>query len=176
MLNPELRRLATPAGRTYSVKVPVGQGAATRRCLDDVPADRLVTFRTHTVRKGQTLSALARMYGSKPQDIAAANGLGSKTLARGTELIIPVPPRAAVKTASAMKTAAATTTTTTPGAPRATNARVRVAYTVKTGDTLTRIAARYRTTVRDILSWNKGVRPTQLAAGDTLTVYTRHQD
>jgi membrane-bound lytic murein transglycosylase D len=170
MLNPELRRLATPAARTYPVKVPVGAGVTTRRCLDDVPAERRVVFRTHTVRKGQTLSALGRLYGARPQDIAAANGLASvKSLARGTELIIPVPPPA-----SARVSAPATTATATASAPRASTGRVRVSYTIRAGDTLTRIAARFQTTVRDILAWNKGLHPAQLAAGELLTVYTRH--
>ena len=41
---------------------------------------------------------------------------------------------------------------------------------------LTRIAARYKTTVRAILTWNKGLRPRQLAAGDLLTVYTHRNN
>jgi membrane-bound lytic murein transglycosylase D len=171
LLNPELRRLATPAGRTWPVKVPSGSGPATRECLEAIPAERRVTFRTHVLRKGETLSALSRMYGSRPQDIAAANGLASsKRLARGTELIIPVPPpAAAIKPAAPVKTA----TTVSPAAPRAASERVRVNYRVKSGDTLTRIAARFNTTVRNIMSWNKGVRPSRLAAGDLLTVYAR---
>jgi membrane-bound lytic murein transglycosylase D len=176
MLNPELRRLATPAGRTYPVKVPTGSGAATRECLDAIPAERRVTFRTHVLRKGETLSALARQYGSRPQDIAAANGLATaKRLARGTELIIPVPP----PTASAKSAAAGpvkTATNVSPAAPRATSARVRVNYRVRSGDTLTRIAARFKTTVGSLLSWNKGVRPSRLSAGDLLTVYAHHNN
>jgi membrane-bound lytic murein transglycosylase D len=172
LLNPELRRLATPAGRTYPVKVPTGSAAAVRECLDGIPAERRVTFRTHTLKKGETLYALARKYGSRPQDIAAANGLStSKRLARGTELIIPVPPpTAAARTRGAVRTASAMS----PTAPRASAGRVRVDHRVQSGDTLTRIAARYKTTVRDIMAWNKGLRPKQLAAGALVTVYTRH--
>ena len=70
-----------------------------------------------------------------------------------------------------MKTA---TTTVSPTAPRATSERVRVSYRVKSGDTLTRIAARFNTTVRKLLSWNKGVRPSRLEAGALLTVYAHH--
>jgi membrane-bound lytic murein transglycosylase D len=172
MLNPELRRLATPAGRTYSVKVPHGSGSGARECLDAIPPERRVTFRTHVLKKGETLSALARKYGSRPQDIAAANGLASaKRLARGTELIIPVPPPAEPIKASA-RGVVQTATNVTPGASRPASSRVRVNYRIQSGDTLTRIAARFKTTVRDLLSWNKGLRPTRMAAGDLLTVYT----
>jgi membrane-bound lytic murein transglycosylase D len=51
-------------------------------------------------------------------------------------------------------------------------ARTRIQYRVKPGDTLTAIAARYRTTVQELMSWNQLSGP-QLAAGDLLTVYTR---
>src|SRR5262245_58905871 len=176
LLNPELRRLATPAGRTYSVKVPTGSGGSARECLDAIPAERRVTFRTHVLRKGETLSALARKYGSRAQDIASANGLTmSKRLARGTELIIPVPPPAAAAKGQRAGTVQ-TATNVSPGAPRPSSSRVRVNYRIQSGDTLTGIAARFKTTVRDILSWNKGLRPKQLAAGDLLTVYAHRSN
>lgn len=175
MLNPELRRLATPAGRTYSVKVPSGAGEGTRECLERTPPERRVTFRTHTVRKGQTLSSVARMYGARTQDIAAANSLGGKRLARGAELIIPVPPPAA-RADAAPSRRGKTTTTVTRTASRASDGRVKVAYRIKSGDTLHRIAARFKTSVSDIMAWNKGVHPRHLAAGSVLTVYTHRGD
>lgn len=176
MLNPELRRLATPAGRTYPVKVPSGSGPGVEGCLSAIPPERRVTFRTHTVARGQTLASIARAYGTRVQDVAAANNLASpKRLARGTELIIPVPPPARGATPPSAGARVARTTAGSPAA-RAGNGRVRVSYRIKAGDTLHRIALRYRTTVRDLLSWNKGVRPTQLAAGGVLTVYAHRAE
>lgn len=179
MLNPELRRLATPAGRTYSVKVPTGSGPAVQRCLAAIPTEQRVTFRTHTVKRGQTLASIARVYGASARDIADANGLGApKRLASGAELIIPVPPpaaQAAQGQPAASGVRAASNVTHTPSRD-AGSSRVRVSYRIKVGDTLTRIAARYKTTVRDLLSWNKGLRPSRLPAGDVLTVYTRRSD
>src|SRR5262249_34509143 len=72
-LNPELRRLATPSGRTYQVKVPTGTKDAVAQCLADLPAEKRVLFRTHTVSRGQTLASIARRYGTRADDIAAAN-------------------------------------------------------------------------------------------------------
>jgi len=174
-LNPELRRLATPAGRTYGVRVPAGSGAATQGCLDSVPPERRVIFRTHTLSKGQTLASVARMYGARVSDIASANGLVSfKRLAKGTELIIPVPPPAIAARAS--RTDVRTGTTVSRPAARTASARVRMSYRVRSGDTLVRIADRYDTTVGELMAWNKGLRPTRLAAGNVLTVYTRKGD
>jgi membrane-bound lytic murein transglycosylase D len=166
-LNPELRRLATPANRTFDVKVPQGRGPALKRCLTDLPPDKRVTFRTHVVARGQTLATVARLYGSKVSDIASANAIEAsqaKRLARGTELIIPIP-RASVPPPKRSSAAAAE-------AADLPTARTPIQYRIKPGDTLTAIAARYRTTVHELKSWNN-LSGSQLAAGNVLTVYTR---
>jgi LysM repeat protein len=122
------------------------------------------------VARGQTLSSVARMYGAKAADIASANGLGSgKRLARGTELIIPVSARGAatVRTASVSPD-----TRSRPTSADLSERKASLSYTVKEGDTLTSIASRFRTTVRQIMAWNK-LRGTHLSAGNTLTIHTR---
>ena len=169
LLNPELRRLATPANRSFEVKVPKGRAGTLQQCLRDLPPEKRVSFRTHTVARGQTLSSVARLYGARATDIASANGLGSgKRLARGTELIIPVSARAA----ATVRTAAVSPAT---GHSRPTPADLpapptRLSYTVQEGDTLTSIASRFRTTVRQLMAWNK-LRGTRLSAGNTLTIH-----
>jgi membrane-bound lytic murein transglycosylase D len=151
-LNPELRRLATPANRTFAVKVPQGRGERLTSCLETLPAEKRVAFRTHTVARGQSLSSIARQFGAKQADIAAANGLSSgKRLARGTELIIPVKAGAARQLAAGTRTA--------------------IRHRIRAGETLTAIAQRYNTTVEDLMSWNN-LSGTRLAAGNSLTVYT----
>jgi membrane-bound lytic murein transglycosylase D len=150
--NPELRRLATPANRTFKLKVPQGKGEQLESCLQTLPAEKRVAFRTHVVGRGQTLSAIAKRYGAETREIASANGLGSgKQLARGTELIIPV------KAGPARDLAAGT--------------RTAIRHRIRSGDTLHALAQRYNTTVADLMSWNN-LTGTLLAAGNTLTIYT----
>jgi membrane-bound lytic murein transglycosylase D len=169
-LNPELRRLATPANRTFPLKVPVGSATKVADCLAALPPEKRVTFRTHTVARGETLSALARRYGTRAQEIADANGLKSgKRLARGLELIIPV--AAARRPAAPARHAAGTRTA--DASPRG---MVRISYRVRAGDTLSSIATRYHTTVSNLRSWDRGLRGSRIAAGNTLTVYTKRAD
>jgi len=151
-LNPELRRLATPANRTFRVKVPEGKGEELTGCLETLPAEKRVAFRTHVVGRGQSLASIAKRYGARAGDIASANGLGSgKRLARGAELIIPVKAGAARDLAAGTRTA--------------------VHHHIRLGDTLHALAQRYNTTVADLRSWNN-LTGTLLAAGNTLTIYT----
>ena len=132
MLNPELRRLATPANRTFAVKVPAGRGRASAQCLDKLPAEKRVTFRTHTVARGQTLASVARQYGAKVVRRRLRQRhrrRQAKRLAKGTELIIPIPARPCRRPAApASATAAAAT-----GMPDAdvTNGRVRIQYRIR---------------------------------------------
>jgi membrane-bound lytic murein transglycosylase D len=161
-LNPELRRLSTPAGRTYSVRVPAGTKETLTRCLAAVPPEKRVQFRTHVVAPGQSLYTIARRYGALTADIASANGLSTrKPLVVGTELIIPVEPGAT----------RAVSNVRSRGADPATGASVRISYRVRRGDTLGSIASQYGTTVRDIQTWNR-LHGTSIVAGNTLTIYT----
>lgn len=49
----------------------------------------------------------------------------------------------------------------------------RVAHTIRAGETLSRIAARYEVRVDELVRWNRGLRPDHVRAGRELTVFTR---
>jgi membrane-bound lytic murein transglycosylase D len=163
-LNPELRRLATPADRTFALRVPPGRAEAVATCVAALPLEKRVGFREHVVRRGETLSGIARANGVAARDVAEANGLALQSRLRpGTELIIPVPARSRV--AALRRDAAAAP------APDAPEGRGRLRHRIRPGDTLTAIATQYGTTVRELQTWN-GLRGSMIAAGDFLTVYT----
>lgn len=168
-LNPALRRLATPSGRSFDVRVPAGTAAAAGRCLEELPAEKRASFRTHVVARGQTLASIARRYGTRVEDIAQANGLSVKRpLARGTELIIPIPARPVPAGAAPVAQARARV----PAAGSGASAADRISYRIRPGDTLGSIADRYGVSVREIQTWN-GLRSTRIAAGGLLTLFTR---
>lgn len=89
-LNPALVRRATPAHRTFALKVPEGSADEVAACLESVPQ-----IETHVVRRGgATLASVAQQTGTRVSDLARVNGLVGRRrmkLARGTELIIPTP-------------------------------------------------------------------------------------
>lgn len=163
LLNPELRRLATPAA--FDLNVPEGKAQSLRECLDKIPPERRVRFRTHVVARGQTLASIARRYGVGASDIAQANAIPpGKKLGRGAELIIPIPAERTTTMASARpRTTAVAQTSLSNGK--------RISYRIKPGDTLSTIASQYGTTVQDLRKWNR-LRGSGIAAGDTLTIYT----
>jgi membrane-bound lytic murein transglycosylase D len=162
-LNPELRRLATPADRTFALRVPVGRGEAVAGCVASLPPEKRAHFRKHVVRKGQTLAGIGRANGVSAREIAEANGLPQgRRLRPGTELIIPIPAKPRATAARRTK----------PAEP----AEGAFRYRIQPGDTLGSIAAQHGTTVRDLQAWN-GLRDSRIAAGDLLTIHaTSNQD
>lgn len=166
-LNPELRRLATPAGRTYHVRVPLGAGAAVLDCIASVPPEKRLTLRTHTVARGESLWTIAQRYGATTREVSEANRISTrKTLSIGMGLVIPVPARTRSAASTATRVARKAPATELGAAPGE-----RIRYVIKRGDTLIDIAEQHRTTVRDLQSWNR-LRGSRIAAGDTLTIYT----
>ena len=90
-LNPELRHKVTPEG--YSLKVPPGKTQVLLANLERIP--RYVPpkkqYVYHRVRRGETLSHIARKYRTSIRSIARANGIVQKNYIRvGQKLKIPV--------------------------------------------------------------------------------------
>jgi len=97
-LNPafteEVRQGKLFVAKRYPVRVPAGKAKeALVRYASLSPAERFshqrALFVVHKVRKGQTLSHIARRYGTTVRLIQAANGLRSTSLRVGQSLKIP---------------------------------------------------------------------------------------
>jgi membrane-bound lytic murein transglycosylase D len=154
-LNPQLRRGMTPPGTTTDVHVPVGTGESMAQAYAALPAaDRLVLVR-HQVAKGESLAFIAHHYGVSSTAIANANQLGKNAaLKPGQELIIPAVAPAGIDVDGSRTSA--------------------VAYRVRKGDTLSRIATQYRTTPTAIASASGIGVHSSLSVGQRLVIPAKH--
>jgi membrane-bound lytic murein transglycosylase D len=106
----------------------------------------------HVVRRGDTLWSIARRHGVSMDRLASANGLSrSGTLSIGTVLSIP-----GTATLAAAGSAVETRSTT---------------YVVRSGDTLSRIAHRFRVRLADLLGWNELSTRSVITPGQRLVMY-----
>jgi membrane-bound lytic murein transglycosylase D len=131
-LNPELRHKATPQ-TTYQLRIPAAREQTLLADLASIPEFRPqeTQYETHRVSRGQTLSVIARRYGTSVSAIMQANNLRSANrISVGQRLRIPVRGPARV---------ARTTRTATNGV-----------HTVRRGESLGGIAQAYGTTVERI--------------------------
>lgn len=134
VLNPELRRKATPA-EPYELKIPAGESATLVASLDSLPEYEAPanTFGVHRVRRGETLSGIASRYGTSVAVLMDANRLRSPhRIWPGQQLQVPDGGTGRYPSPEVLA----------PG--------TEISYSVRRGDNLWTIAKRYGTTVERI--------------------------
>jgi membrane-bound lytic murein transglycosylase D len=152
-LNPEYLRLVTPPKVKSIVLVPPGQGPSAQAAFDALPKDDRVSFHEHVVGKSESVVSIGRNYGVTSEQIYEANPGRKGHVRAGQTLIIP--------SADAMSLVVARSV-----AEPATSSVVRI-HRVKSGETLSGIAARYHVRASQIQRWN-GLRSSRIRAGQRL--------
>ncbi len=91
-LNPELLRWFTPPNYPgYEVKIPSGTSQQFVENMSNIPPAKRIAFLKHKVRKGETVSKIAKRYGTSVSPIMYLNNLKSaKYIRPGTILMVPV--------------------------------------------------------------------------------------
>jgi LysM repeat protein/predicted nucleic acid-binding Zn ribbon protein len=105
----------------------------------------------HRVQEGETLLAIASQYNVTVEEIQAANNMTDVLIRAGDELIIPV-------------------ARTTEQGSAAGTVQSRFEYTVQLGDTIVSIAARFGSTVEEILIANNLTNNDFIRPGDVLLI------
>jgi LysM repeat protein len=106
-------------------------------------------YKTHKVVKGETLSGIAKKYGTTYQELAKYNGISNPNIINVGQ-VIKIPNTSKVTTAPKV-----------------------VTYIVKSGDTLSSIAKKYKTTWQKIYNDNKSVigsNPDVIKVGQKLVI------
>jgi membrane-bound lytic murein transglycosylase D len=142
-LNPQLLRGVTPDDPNFVLKVPTGDAQKFQENIQQVPADKWLSWRLHAVSPGESLAEVARDYKVTVASLETANHLEPQAqLPSGFLLNVPTPPPAA---------------------------RL-VSYRVRRGDTLEGIAGQFDVTVSEIKRWNH-IRSEKVARGTHLRIY-----
>jgi membrane-bound lytic murein transglycosylase D len=163
-LNTHVLRWTTPPDDPdFQLILPKGYAGKFNEQIPSLPESKRVLFREHTVRKGETVGVIARKYGTTTSELLQANNLGKNpVLKTGRTLIIPISGATATPTAPKL-------TQSQPVHRAATTTSTRITYTVRSGDTLAKIATRYHTSVDKLKSWNH-LTSSRLAVGKKLMI------
>jgi membrane-bound lytic murein transglycosylase D len=184
-LNPAFNRMTTPPEGPHSLLLPVARVEPFRQALlTDDGAARVAAAAvappapsktTHRVRRGETLTTIARRYDVEVNEIRHANDLRGSVIQLGQVLVIPKPGMAA--DALPAGTLVADTRpeiaaqlperqpATAPAAKKSSTIHV-----VKPGDTLYGVARRYGVTIPALAAANDMNSKSHLTAGDRLEV------
>ena len=91
-LNPEIRRGVTPPNENdYEIKIPFGRKDLFEVTFQILQAFEKFEFKTHLVKKGETLKGIAKLYRVDLEPLLELNHLSKATpISKGTILSIPI--------------------------------------------------------------------------------------
>ena len=144
-LNPEIRRWVTPPHYSkYTLRIPPGKKEAFLSNFAAIPPEQKIKWDRHEVKQGETLSSLAKQYGTSPEAIRDINGIKKNRVTPGKHLLIPVDTNAKNNDVSLLT-------------PSQGTKQQQILYRVRRGETLVKIAKMHNVSVADIREWNKGI-------------------
>ncbi len=164
-LNQELRLGKTPLNTAqYEVKIPEATRDIAKKNLSRLHSIVTTDYKTHKVRKGDTLTKISKKYNVNKTTILKVNDLHSGKLANGRQLRIPYN---------------TITYQLLPEGSAGAQAVYRdslVLHLIKKGDTVSKIARRYNVPPNMIVVWN-GLQDTHsIRAGQQLALYIDRGD
>lgn len=152
-LNPQFVQAVTPPGSDWEVRLPRGSGRVYARNFEQVLAEERLAHVEHRVRRGETLSHIARRYGTTVSAIREANvGIRPNRLLVGQRIRVPARIQAAAS------------------APADARAPQWTRYRVRRGDSLWSISRRYGVSVRELQAWNGLGRNNRILVGQSLRI------
>jgi len=145
-LNPELRQGILPPYE-YRLNVPAGKAEELLAKIESIPvstAKMQVTAAYHKIKRGESLSIIARRYRVSVENLMRANKMRKTTLVAGKMLKIPT---------GGSSLPASETVKSTQQSYRV-KSKLTTSHIVKSGESLWIIANRYNTTVKNIQELN----------------------
>jgi len=159
-LNRELRQNRTPLNVTsYEVKIPQSTAVIAQKNLSRLHSIVSTGYKTHKIRKGDTLTKICSKYGVNKTTILKVNNLHSSKLSSGSNLRIPY---------------STITYQLLPKGSKGAMAAYRdslILHRIKPGDTISKIARLYRVPPAMIVEWNGLKNAHSIRAGQQLALY-----
>lgn len=167
MLNPGFNQWATDPDGPHHLLLPMGTTDDFTQGVAALPAKQRVKWQRHRVRRGHTLSGIARRYETTVAVLKQVNDLTDSLIRTGDSLVVPV----AARSLEQYTLSASGRRNLMPhvASQRATE-RV---YAVKKGDTLWRIARHHNVSTRDLAKWNGIALSDHLRPGQKLNIWLR---
>lgn len=159
-LNHELRQGKTPPNKArYNVNIPEATATIAKKNISRLHSIATTGYKTHKIRKGDTLSKICKRYDVNKTTLLKVNNLHSAKLAPGKNLRIPYStiayqllPEGSSSAMAAFKDSL-------------------VLHRIRSGDTISKIATRYNVPPQMIVAWNGLKSVHTIRAGQQLALY-----
>lgn len=165
-LNPGYNRWATSPDGPHHVVLPVENASLLEEKLARIDPSSLMKWDQVTVESGDSLSTLANRHGVPVSVIRSANDINGDLIRVGQKLRLPREDQLMVDPLYAQ---AANELAQLQSGLLAAD---RLTHRVRSGESLSVIARRYRVSVDDLKRWNNISDPRKLRAGKTIVVFS----
>lgn len=163
-LNNELRKNYTPPkNKSYDLKIPSGTHDLVAQNLSRLHPVVTTDYKTHIVKKGDTLTAICRRYKLTKTTLLKANSLHSAKLLAGQRLRIPYRATKYVLLKDGE--------TPEKRFASAKNGGQLFLHEIKRGETLSKIAKLYNVPIEVIMQWNNLESMHRITAGQHIALY-----
>jgi len=125
-----------------------------------------LNWKQYTVQSGDTLSTVATQFHISPHTLASINRLKSSTIQEGSSLMIPVATGSSYPLSQDQREEKVRNMLADLDAPK-------LVHTVKSGETLSTIAKKYRVSTRNVARWNGMAERDVLRVGRKLTIWKK---
>lgn len=158
-------------GRNLAIPLRAGVEAIPREdLLDDPVVSRIAKSRTYKVKKGDTLSRIARNSGATLAQLKSWNRLTDRSRLQVGQVLRVGPGKQSAQSSSAMTKTAKNKGGTSVSKKSAGASEGRIIYKVKKGDTVYKIARQYAVNPAQVLDWNNLGNEHILRPGQNLTL------
>lgn len=153
--NPGYLRWATVPEADYDLLVPPAAEPSLRLGLSTLPASERVTWQHYRIRRGDSLSTIARRFDARVDMLREVNNVRGTFIRAGDTLMIP--------DNTAWRDSLALAENSRRGAKQG--------YSVRSGDSLYSIALRHNVSIDELINWNQLDPRDYLQPGQALTLY-----
>jgi membrane-bound lytic murein transglycosylase D len=149
------------------LRVPSGTKELVASNLDKLRPVSTITYTSHTVKNGDTLTTICSLYNISKTNLLKANNLRTAELRQGRRLQIPVATTKYVLLKDGERTEDRVAKIIKDNKDR----QQIVRHQLKPGETLAKVADQYQVPVKNILLWNKLANLNQVKKGQQLTLH-----
>lgn len=160
-LNPGFNRWATAPEGPHQLLIPSDKSEIFKEKLAQTPVKDRLRWQYYTVKRGDTLSVIAKKFSTSSKTIQSLNKLDTHIIRVNQKLLVPLSDGKinSEHLPESVRVAANKST------------RSKKTHTVKSGDTLWDISREYDVTVKQLANWNKLKTNSVLKLGQKLTIY-----
>ena len=168
-LNPAFNQWATDPQGPHNLLIPIAHIEHFKTGLLELPSSKRVTWERYKIVSGDSLGKIAQRFHVSVDLIRTINNIDGNMIRMGKTLMIPI----ASKDAAAYTLSAAQRVINRQKQITQNQASKRIEYKVKSGDSLWKIANKYKISIKQIASWNKLSTRSVLQIGDKLSIWPR---